>query len=369
MNKIATAYSTKENIFEAVKEIKAREGFENPKAVLFFASTNYLVDELAKVMKDTFQNSTVFGCTTAGELVDDKMLKQSLVAMAFSDEVFEQLHLEVVENISAKNNIDHAVNNFEKCFGEPLLGMDPQRYFGLILIDGLSFSEEKIMALLGAKTNVLFVGGSAGDNQKFKTTWVMAEGKAYTNAAILVLVKAGTAFSFIKTQSFKLTENTLIATKVNESTRTVLEFNGKPAVQEYARVLGVAENSVAEKFMSNPLGLIIDDEPFVRSPQRVDGKSIRFYCQILEGMEMTVLQATSIVENTKKALEKAKAAMGPLSGVINFHCIQRTLELEREKQEFEYTAIFNGIPTVGFNTFGEQYLGHINNSSIMVVFK
>lgn len=369
MNKIVTAYSTKGNVYEAVKDIQLKAGFENPKAVLFFASTIYPVDELAKVMKDAFQNSVVFGCTTAGEFVDDKMLKQSLVAMAFSEEVFEEIHFEVIENIGTKDNIDQAMSNFENYYGESILGMDFYKYFGFVLFDGLSAAEEKVMALLGAKTNVLFVGGSAGDDLKFKTTWVFAEGKAYTNAAVLVLVKAGVAFSFIKTQSFKLTDNKLIATKVDELTRTVMEFNGKPAVQEYARVLGVAADSITEKFMSNPLALVIKDEPFVRSPQQVDGESIRFYCQILEGMEMTVLQATSIVEDTKKAVEKAKAAMGHISGIVNFHCILRTLELESKKQEFEYGAIFKGVPTIGFSTYGEEYLGHINQTSTMIVFK
>jgi hypothetical protein len=47
-------------------------------------------------------------------------------------------------------------------------------------------------------------------------------------------------FDIIKTQSFRATGKTLVATKIDESRRFVAEFNYKPAIEAYAQVLGVS---------------------------------------------------------------------------------------------------------------------------------
>jgi hypothetical protein len=121
--------------------------------------------------------------------------------------------------------------------------------------------------------------------------------------------------------------------------------------------------------MRHPLGLMVQGEPFVRSPQRVDGHSIVFYCRIKQGMQLEVLEATDIVADTRAALEAQKIALGPISGIIDFHCILRTLELRNEKRCDQYGALFSGIPAIGFSTYGEEYLGHINQTSTMLVFR
>ena len=55
--------------------------------------------------------------------------------------------------------------------------------------------------------------------------------------------------------------------------------------------------------------------------------------------------------------------------MINFNCILRTLGLEQEQSSEAYGALFGEIPTVGFSTYGEQFIGHINQTATMLVFK
>ena len=70
-----------------------------------------------------------------------------------------------------------------------------------------------------------------------------------------------------------------------------------------------------------------------------------------------------------KVIENKKKEIGNVSGIINFHCILRTLELEQKGQEEEYGKIFSDIPTIGFSTYGEIYMGHVNQTSTMLIFR
>ena len=86
-------------------------------------------------------------------------------------------------------------------------------------------------------------------------------------------------------------------------------------------------------------------------------------------MEVRLLESTNIIEDTKNALEKKISEFGRIEGIINFHCILRTLELEKKNLVKQYGEIFSDIPTIGFSTYGEEYIGHINQTSTMLVFK
>ena len=365
---ITTAYSQLNEIDAAIEEIKNKFSGFDAKMILFFASSNFDPERTAAKFKEAFTDSITIGCSTAGEIVSGKMLKNSVVAMGLGHNVIGDLCFRVLQHISSEIEVDQIFGEFEEYYQTPMEQMDFQSYVGLILTDGLSGAEEQIMDRIGDLTNVFFVGASAGDDLKFVSTHVYADGKAYTDASLLVLLKPLAQFDFIKTQSFTKRSEKLVPTKVAESSREVLEFNGIPAAKAYAQALKLSEEEAENRFMANPVGLMIDGEPYVRSPQRYNGNSMIFYCKVVEGMELSVLQSEDIVSDTKAAIEKKRSEMGSISGIINFHCILRTLELEQKEATEAYGKIFSDIPTIGFSTYGESFLGHINQTSTMLIF-
>jgi len=225
------------------------------------------------------------------------------------------------------------------------------------------------MEKIGDSTDITFIGGAAGDDLKLEATYVYANGRAYANAALLALLRVDRGFDIIKTQSFRNTDKKLIPTKTNESKRQVLEFNNKPAIVAYAEALGVSPDMAAQRFMHNPLGLMSWDDPFVRSPQRVKDGSMVFFCRVNKGIPLTVLEARDMISDTQKALEDKQKKLGSIAGLINFNCILRTQELEQKGLTEQYGLLFNDIPTVGLSTYGEEYLGHINQTATMLIFK
>jgi hypothetical protein len=351
----------------AAAEIALSFSDVKPVAVIFFASSRYDAAGISSAMKKEFPDATVIGCSTAGEIVSGKMLKDSIVAMALESDVIAEIASDVID-LADRQSPSQAVIGLAEKFGSKPLGLNPEKYFGIILIDGLSCAEEMVMEKIGDLVNIPVIGGSAGDDLAFKKTWTCLDGKAYSNSAVLTLIKPGCHFDIIKTQSFCGTNKKLVPTVVDEASRKVIEFNGKSAVKAYAEAIGVNEADVGSHFMTHPVGLIAGDEPYVRSPQRVEGDSIYFYCQIRKDIELEILTSTDIITDTQNAIRSMEKKIGTIKGLINFNCILRTLQLYEEKKNDEYGAIFSDFPTIGFSTYGEAYIGHINQTATMLVF-
>jgi hypothetical protein len=140
-------------------------------------------------MQENFAECMVAGCSTAGELVSGEVLKNSVVAMAINSNIISDIKIEVVRDMKEGLNLEKAFTSFEEYYGESLYSMDSEKYVGITLIDGLIMKEEKVMDLIGNRTNVFFIGGSAGDDNKFIKTYVSANGQSYTNSLILLLLK------------------------------------------------------------------------------------------------------------------------------------------------------------------------------------
>ncbi len=370
---IKSVFSLNASEAEAVLELRTQLDDFNVKLLIFFASSSYDLDQLCGLMQETFENCIVFGCSTAGEIANGEMLNHSVVAMAFSANVIADAQVEVIEELNRNPGVDQAFSSFGQHFAVSPINMDPARYLGLVLIDGLSMRHEVLMDQIGNNTNVYFVGGSAGDDSKYIKTFVCANGRAYTDSAVLALLKMdeNAEFGIIKSQSFKKLAPVLKASKVKPETREVIEFNNRPAILAYADALGLeSADDAPNYFMSNPLGLSIgENDIFVRSPLRKRGTNMELFCNLLEGMEVNLLESTDIIEDTKLALENKRQEFGTIEGIINFNCILRTQEMEKKNQLRQYGALFKDFETVGFSTYGEEFIGHINQTATMLVFK
>jgi hypothetical protein len=365
---LETIYTQKQNPVEALAEI--RKGIKSrPKFITFFASTKYDLENMGKGLETSFPGATIIGCSTAGELITGHMLKDSVVAMAMDEQLVSQVAVEVIPDLAAADGVANAFASLEKKLGCKLSDLDMQKYAGLILIDGLRAAEERIMDAIGNLSDLTWIGGSAGDDLKFKETRVFAKGQSRTNAAVLALIRLDKGFDIIKTQSFDQTGKRLKATEVNEANRTVTKFNDQPAAKAYAAAIGYPLEKVSDGFMRYPVGVMVDGEPFVRSPQRLENDKMVFYCNIKQGTELSILESRDIVKDTSAALADMTKALGQVSGIINFNCILRTLELDAKRESEAYGQVFAKVPMVGFSTYGEEYIGHINQTATMLVLK
>ncbi|MFW6013845.1 MAG: FIST signal transduction protein [Candidatus Nanoarchaeia archaeon] len=361
---MAIKFSIAEKMDEknSVDKICEDIGEINPSLVIFFASSKHDIGLVGNELKNKM-NTKVVGCTTSGELASGHMLKESVVAMGFDSETVSNISINNIDvNAISDSKIIEKVKND---IGVEPKQLDPEKHLGMIFIDGMSGKEEVVMDAIGRQFLIPVVGGSAGDDLKFSETYVFDNDNSKKGTAVLTVLEIPHGFDILKTQSFSDTGKKLMPTKVDEPKRQVIEFNNEPALEAYAKTIEKGKEEAKESFMTHPVGLMIGDDPYVRSPQRAEGDTMYFYCQIKEGTELSVLKSEDIVESTREFVNKAEGA----KGLINFNCILRTLELEKKNQTQEYADLFVNIPTIGFSTYGEQFIGHINQTSTMVVFK
>ena len=368
MENFKIARSEIKDAVEAVKSLKEQLSGIDAGMVLYFVSTSYPVETICREMADAFAEAQTVGCTTAGEMITGSMGVKSIVAMAFGKDTLKYLKVEVLENIQTDTEcVAKAFKSFETSLGKRMKTLDPERYVGMVLFDGLSRCEEAINDMMGNLTNVPFVGGTAGDDLTFKGTYQFHNGRVYTDAAILLLMEPTNGYAILKTQSAELTDIRLTPTKVNEKRRAVNEFDGKPAAVAYAEALGVSVDDLPKYFAERPVGLVFDEKNiFIRSPQEIleDG-SVTFGSAIKEGLELNVVQATDIVAGTVNALQNACDA----KAIVDFNCAYRFVELTAKNQLQAYSEIFGNVPTIGFSTYGESYIGHMNQTSTMLLLK
>ena len=88
-----------------------------------------------------------------------------------------------------------------------------------------------------------------------------------------------------------------------------------------------------------------------------------------EGRELHLLQSTDIIRGTPKELDRRNERFGIPEALVNFNCILRTTELDEKDLLDEYGNLFSAIPTIGFSTYGEEYIKHVNQTATMLFFR
>lgn len=337
-----------------------------PKLLLFFASSGYEAPGAA--LKEAFPDSEVIGATSHSEYCDSRYLDHSISVMAMDADSVSDVCVRVVENIAEEPDLRATLDEMKSYYGgEEELLSHYERYVGIVLFESSAKAEEIFMDRLGTATDILFVGGSSSVADS-GISQVYAGSKSYTGAAVLAMLKTVNGYDVLKTQSAHiLSERKLLVTKSDLRNRILYEFDGRPCGEVYAEVLGVPLEKIQDHFVSNPLGVVAGDEIFVRTFDQIKDDGITPHCGLPEGTEINILEIGNIVDDTKKALD-ASITYQP-AGVINFNCLYRTLEILNEDQVEPYCTLFGRYPSIGFSTGGEAFLGHINETSTILVIK
>jgi len=359
----STASSTPDALAEIHRALAPAPGDH----LFFFAAPGHDRDEIERFARDTWREVSVVGCTTAGEIGTSGYLTHGFSAFVIAGGYATIRHhrLRPLATLDAG-----AIGTLGLEFREALSTArehDPRtNAFGLLMVDGLSVREERVIGQLHAALgNVALVGGSAGDELGFEATFVFHDGCFHPDAAVVSLVLTVHPFRTFRTQHFVPTDVEMVITRADAPHRVVHEINGRPAAPEYARLLGVGVDELeAAIFSHHPVMLLLGSEYYVRSIQTAnpDG-SLTFYCAIDEGLVLTLAEGRDFVEALESTLTGLRADVPDLEMIVGYECVLRRLEVLDTGIEPEVSRVMAENRVIGFHTYGEQYRSvHVNQT-------
>lgn len=368
---IKVASTERHDIDLAVAELAHILGPGDYQHLLVFFAVHYDAAKLSAALAKAFPGVSISGCTTSGEIVPNGMIDGSILAIAFPTDGF-CIHAEIIGDLGALG-IERASDIVRRLKSQL---RNPQASgastFAIMLVDGLSNSEETLIAAVHwAIGDIQLIGGSAGDNLAFQETALIHNGKAWKHAALLMLVETDFPFRVFKTQNFEPTSTKLVVTAADTTNRIVQELNAEPAAREYAAAIGLLPNDLGPfSFASYPLVVKVGGDYYCRSIRNMneDG-SLTFFCAIDEGLVFTVARPQDMVNSAQKTLDEVEASLGGIDLVIGFDCILRRLDAENRQIRHQVDALYRKFKVVGFHTYGEQYNAmHLNQTLTGIAF-
>ncbi|MEM9127940.1 MAG: FIST N-terminal domain-containing protein, partial [Pseudomonadota bacterium] len=243
---------------------------------------------------------------------------------------------------------------------------------GLIFADGVSKQEDLLISTLETiLEGVPIFGGSAGDGLQFEQTFVLCNGKAHKNAAVLLLIETDLAFEGLGFDHFQPVGNPLVITAADPDARVVYEINGSPAAVEYARLVGCDVDQLSpEVFAANPLLLEHHQRHYARAiSDAAPDHALSFLAAIDDGLVLKLGRGTEVIDTLRNGLDFSDAHDGRPDFVLGFDCVLRLLEFQQKKLSAVVSETLAAARVFGFNTYGEQHVGlHMNHTFVGVAF-
>ncbi|MBN1609656.1 MAG: FIST C-terminal domain-containing protein [Polyangiaceae bacterium] len=330
-------------------------------ATFVFASAHYDLELLGRALGSL--PGRVYGCTTAG-LIGCRGLQQSGMTAVTLSGPRVKIEPFVISPLLAYRTraleVGHSVRaRIADCPVDWTAA-------GLLLIDGLSGMEERVVsALYHALPHLPLVGGSAGDDLAFQTTRVYVDGQFLSDAAVFLLLSTSLPLRSIRCQHYEPTAEKLVVTEADARRRILYELDGVPAALTYAERVGVpADRLSANDFSRAPLMVRVGSEYYIRSVRQVNADhSLTLYCAVDRGHILTLGRPGDPLAALDLAFRQAREAAGEPELVLGFDCVLRRLEFQQQRIDATVARLMQENRVVGFNSYGEQYNSlHVNQT-------
>lgn len=328
-------------------------------AVIAFAAPGFADDPAPlRDLRAAFPRAWLVGCSTAGEILQDRVHDDSVVAAIVR---FDHATPRVVST-----RVDDASKSAAAggAIGEAL--GDPDLRAVVILSEGLQINGTQLLAGIRAavRPGVAVTGGLAGDGTAFGRTWVWAGGDPLARSVVaLGLYGDRVAVTHGSKGGWDIFGP---ERRITRSEGNVLyELDGKPALRLYKDYLGDRATGLPATALLFPLAIRTgprSGEQLVRTVLSVDeaSQSMTFAGDVPTGALAQLMRANfdRLVEGASGAASIARPGASDEGPVLSLaiSCVGRRLVLG-ERTEDELEATLEVLPPttrqVGFYSYGE----------------
>jgi len=326
--------------------------------LIFGSSDKELVKKPLQELSDAFKNSIIIGASTAGEILMDEIVEDSLVVTVLKFKT-TQIALAIQEIKKVEDSFIIGKNLADKLNKKDLKSI-------FILSDGLNINGSKLTNAFNSviDSNIVVSGGLASDKGNFLSTWIIVNGEATTHyVSAIGLYGENIRVGYGSHAGWDILG---IQKKVTKSTDNIVyTIDNKPILDIYKSYLGEKAKDLPASGLLFPLGICPDttkEDIVVRTVLGIDEekKSITFAGDIPEGTTVCLMKS-----NNDKLISAALDASSEVNlqdykneAILNIaiSCIGRKLVLKQRVEE-EIEATLENLPKntlqVGFYSYGE----------------
>lgn len=332
--------------------------------VILFVSPSADIATIADDARAYFAPARVVGCTTAGELCSEGYTENQIVAVGLPRSHFctRVLPIEDLDNYDHQDLISELIRGRNDMARET---PDWMSECAMLLVDGLTMHEDELTAHLSMGVGpVPLFGGSAGDGDRFEETYVLCDGVARQNAALVVQIRTDCEIEVFNTDHLLPTDQRMVVTGADPARRIVHEINAEPAAFEYARLLGKDPAQLTSfTFAAHPVVVRIGGQHHVRSIQRMEPNGdLVFFSAIDEGVVLTLAESSDMVAHLEGQMAKL-TAKGQPDAILAFDCVFRRMEAEQTQLAGKLSDVLAKYNVMGLSTYGEQINArHVNQT-------
>jgi len=327
----------------------------------------------------------LIGCTTAGEITEEGLIHGGVAMMLVASDTSSSV-ASFSSNLRAKPaQVGQELYESANMLRKASASRGQRQTTTVLLTDGLSGTAERLVVDLHDRglTGSQIVGGAAGDEGKFKATYVGVDERASSDAAVALHVCSERRWGVGVNHGLRSTTKPMRVTRATAN--VVYELDGEPAFQAYqrhaaARGTKLTTINASPYLIANELGIhFFETIVRVRAPLSAerDG-SLTCAAEIPKGSMVSILDGDPVrmVDAARTAALEAKEHLdgAEAAGILLFDCVCRGMIL---KDGFNHEidavrSVFGNVPVAGFLTYGEiaRYQGSLDgwhNATAVVV--
>lgn len=345
--------------------------FDSPQTLIFSFFSKELVASTSywNKISSYFPNSTIVGCSTAGEIMGADVDDESIVLTGckFNQASFDA-QIFTIDSAKGSHTAGVSIGEYFKnreCKGIVILS-DGMNVNGSALVGGVEESLDE---------NIPIAGGLAGDQDKFTGTFTMFQNRLFENGVVVVgffgdSFEMGTGFG----DGWDKFGPERVITKSNST--KLYEIDNSPALDLYKRYLGDQADNLPSSALLFPLLLTSSENSsnqVVRTILSIDEneRSMTFAGDMPVGSRVQLMKG-----NMERLIDAAGDAAVSLKSEENrvgeslsliFSCVGRRIVLGQRTVE-ELECVDSVIPDdikAGFYSYGE--ICRLDNSKLVVL--
>lgn len=331
---------------------------EQTLVLVFGTSKKEYIKEPLLTLQKHFPKSKITGASSAGEIIQDELYQDSLVVAIMQ---FKTTKIKLIEKA-----IDQDLDSYTdgRSMANELLDDDLKSV--LVFSDGLHVNGSKLTKGISSvlPKDVIVTGGLAGDDERFESTWVIANNEMKSGFIIAIgLYGDDIHISHGSQGGWDRLGIERIVTKSEDN--VLYEFDHQPALEIYKLYLADKAKELPASGLLFPIEIKStseSEESMVRTILAVDEEtqSITFAGDVPEGSYVTFMKANydRLIDGASNAAEKVQldAYHGEPLLSIAISCVGRRLVLKQRTEE-ELEAVLNVLPSqtkqIGFYSYGE----------------